>query len=141
MRHHDVGRRYVTVDHALGMRITEGCQHLGRIAEPVLQENMALFRAIEKRYALDEFHNHHQLVIYLESAVELRDIWMVQPRQCANLGDKTFTQLSICSDVGEQNFYGFDAIGNDVSSPVNLTHSALSEHPEYFVVACELAYV
>jgi hypothetical protein len=53
-----------------------------------MQWKRSAFCAIGQRGAFDELHYHHKLVFGLKRGVKFGDVWMVEPRERANLAQK-----------------------------------------------------
>ena len=119
--------------------IADRAQHLADVVDRVVHRDGALLQLVGHGGAFDVLHHHVQLVVGGECGPKRGNIGMVQAGHELDLALETGGQILPSRQVREQDFHGFDAVGDDVPHPPDPAHSSAAQLVKNLVIADTLA--
>jgi len=132
---HHVGGLNVAVDDVLFVGVAKGVENLVYILDCQGWGNGALVEARGERDAVNELHDHDELIVEGEGGAQRGDIGVIEAGKDFYFTEKTVGEIFLAGEVGEENFHGLDTVRDGVADLVDFPHASGTEDAEDFVVA------
>src|SRR5580658_616364 len=116
------------MDYILFVGVAEGVENLIDVLNGEGRWNSALMEAGRKRDAVDEFHNHDELIVECESGAQSSDVGMIEAGEDFDFAEEAIGEIFLTGEVGQKNFHGLDAVGDGVAHLVDLAHASGAEN-------------
>ena len=109
---HHVGRLDVPVNDAAFMSVTQRRQDLRNVADGILEGIRPRLDSFLQGRALDELHDHEELIFQAKCGSEARDVGMIQACQHLDFAHEPVCQFLVIGKIGQQDLQGIDAVGD-----------------------------
>ncbi len=134
-REHHVGGLDVAMDDVLFVGVAESVENLVDIFDRQRRGNGALMKTGGERDAVDELHNHDELIVERESGAQRGDVWMMEAGEDFDFAEESIGEILLAGEVGQKNFHGLDAVGDRVADLVDFAHASGAENAQNFIIA------
>ena len=122
------------MDDVLFVGVAEGVENLINIFDGQRRRNGALMQARRERDAVDELHDHDELIVERERRAKGSDIRVMEAGEDFDFAEEAVGEIFLAGEVGEENFHGLDAVGNSVADLIDLAHASGAENAEDFII-------
>ena len=134
-RQHHVGGLDVAMDHAAGVRVFQGGQHLHDVVDRLGRRQRPILEALIEGDALDELHHHEELILHAHRGAQGGDVRVLQAGLYFDFAQKAVGEIGLIDEIGKQHLHGFHAIRDDVADLVDLAHAAGAKDADNLIVA------
>ena len=115
--------------------LSPGFENLINVFDGLRWRNGALMEAGRDRDAVNELHDHHELIIESKRGAQRGDVGMIEAGEDLNFAEEAVSEIFLSGKIGKQDLHGLNAIGNGVADFVDFAHASGAENAENFVVA------
>ena len=84
--------------------------------------------------AVDELHNHDELIVERERRAKGSDIRVMEAGEDFDFAEEAVGEIFLAGEVGKENFHGLHAVGNSVADLIYFAHASGAKNTEDFII-------